>query len=308
MHLINLTAEPTGLLHSWLPHDLEPDTVVFLPDACPGKSPLPTGSVARTHQPDWRRFAVSDCGCGMRLLRSDLTLDALTPARWEQLAARLRRNKGGLGDLGGGNHFVDALLPYDDAPLHFLVHTGSRAESGHVDALVDSPAAFDREFARVVRWAADNRARVHAELEAVFGPLAVVLDLPHNTIEYLPDGGAIIRKGAVHLRPGDLSIIPSHFLGDAALVRATARIDETLFSMSHGTGRALPRGASKAVAVDIDFATLRRRILIPDSVADASLRSDGPHAYRELDACLALIDPYITVEQRFAPVAYLGHL
>ncbi len=144
MKIINLSAEPIGKLHAWIPHGLEAECVVFLPDACPGKSPLPTGTAVLTRQSDWRRFAVSDCGCGMRLLRSTVPPRDLDPARWDQLADRLRANKGRLGDLGGGNHFLDAVAPYDDGPLHFLIHTGSRSESGHVDAFVDRPEEFDR--------------------------------------------------------------------------------------------------------------------------------------------------------------------
>ena len=59
--ILNLSAEPIGKLHSWLPHGLQAEKVVFLPDACPGKSPLPTGSAVLTFQPDWRRFAVRRC-------------------------------------------------------------------------------------------------------------------------------------------------------------------------------------------------------------------------------------------------------
>jgi len=72
MEITNLSAEPLGKLHSWLPHDLKAEQVVFLPDACPGKSPLPTGTAVLTRQADWRKFAVSDCGCGMRLVRSSV--------------------------------------------------------------------------------------------------------------------------------------------------------------------------------------------------------------------------------------------
>ncbi len=44
MQILNLSAEPTGRLRSWLPHDLSADKVVFLPDTCPDRSsPLPTG-------------------------------------------------------------------------------------------------------------------------------------------------------------------------------------------------------------------------------------------------------------------------
>ena len=53
-----VTNEPEGRLRSWLPNDLQAEEVVFLPDVCPGKSPLPTGTAVFTKQPDWRRFAV----------------------------------------------------------------------------------------------------------------------------------------------------------------------------------------------------------------------------------------------------------
>jgi hypothetical protein len=115
VNIVNLSAEPLWKLHTWIPHGLRAEEIVFFPDACPGKSPLPTGTAVKTRQLDWRRFAISDCGCGMRLLRSDLAADAVNQTRWDELAECLQANKGRLGDLGGGNHFLDALLPYDDA-------------------------------------------------------------------------------------------------------------------------------------------------------------------------------------------------
>lgn len=308
MEIINLSAEPLGKLHSWLPRGLDAERVVFLPDACPGKSPLPTGTAVLTKQPDWRRFAVSDCGCGMRLMRSKVPANGLDLKRWDALADRLRKNKGTLGDLGGGNHFLDALAPYEGDELYFLVHTGSRNESGHVDNLIDQPAEFDDEFARVVAWAAANRATIHEEIEAVFGPLELVLDLPHNSYETLPEGGAIIRKGSVHLRPGELSVIPSHMIGDVVLVRATEKVDGVLNSLSHGTGRKMSRGDCKPLADAFDFTALRRSILLPSGLQDASLRTDGPYAYRVLDECLGLIDGYVETVSRFSVVGYMGHL
>ena len=130
----------------------------------------------------------------MRLVRSSVQPNDLDQARWDKVADSLRANKGVLGDLGGGNHFLDAIVPYEDGPLHFLIHTGSRNESGHVDGLIDMPDKFDREFERVVRWAADNRAEINEKLDLIFGGTEVLLDLPHNTFEQLDDGGVIIRK------------------------------------------------------------------------------------------------------------------
>jgi RNA-splicing ligase RtcB len=308
MQILNLSAEPEWRLRQWLPHDLVAEKVVFLPDACPGKSPLPTGTAVLTRQPDWRRFAVSDCGCGMRLVRSELTPDELTEDIWDGIANKLRNNKGSLGDLGGGNHFLDALSPYEDSRLHLLVHTGSRLESGLIDAYVDHPTAFDREFSRVVSWAEENRATIHAAAESQLGPLALILDLPHNTYEILPEVGAIIRKGAVHLRPGDLNIIPSHMAGDVALVRATSQVGDALNALSHGTGRAMSRADCKPLADSYDFDALRKRVMLPSGIEDSSLRTDGPFAYRDLDACLELLTGFAEVVERFAVVAYMGHL
>lgn len=308
MQLVNLSTEPLGKLHSWLPHDLAAEKVVFLPDACPGKSPLPTGTAVLTRQPNWRRFAISDCGCGMRLLRSNVACRDFDLRRWDAVADRLRRNKGKLGDLGGGNHFLDALEPYEDGPIHFLVHTGSRNESGHVDDLTELPEQFDAEFNRIVGWAVDNRAAIQEALGEVFGPLDLILDLPHNTYELLEGGGVIIRKGSVQLRTGELTVIPSHMSGDIVLGRATDKISEILRSMSHGTGRRMARSECKPLADAFDFGALRKRVLIPTGVADSSLRTEGPFAYRDLDECLSLIQPYVESVARFAVVGYMGHL
>ncbi len=244
----------------------------------------------------------------MRLVRSSVHPKDLDRARWDKVADSLRASKGGLGDLGGGNHFLDAIVPYEDGPLHFLIHTGSRNESGHVDGLIDQPSKFDQEFERVVNWAADNRAAVNEKLDLAFGATEVLLDLPHNTFEQLDDGGVIIRKGSVRLPPGALSVLPSHMSGDVVLVRSKRKVLEILSSMSHGTGRAMSRSDCKPLADAYDFTGLRRSVLIPSGVEDASLRTDGPFAYRDLDECMMLIQDYVDVVTRFGVVGYMGHL
>lgn len=281
---------------------------VFGTYACPGKSLLPTGTVLFTMQEDWRKFALSDCGCGMRLIKSNISPSDLDQQRWDELANRLKAKKGKLGDLGGGNHFLDALKPYDEEFIYFLIHTGSRHESGLVDDLVNKPAQFDREFERIVQWAEDNRAQIHKEVEAVFGETELILDLLHNTFEIQEDGGVIIRKGSVKLESGQLAVIPSHMNGDVVLVRATEKIKDVLNSMSHGTGRKMSRSECKPLADSFDFEQLHSQIMMPSWHDDASLRTEGPFAYRELDECMALIEGYVTEEKRFAVIGYMGHL
>ena len=308
MELINLSSEPVGKLYSWLPHDIQAQKVVYFPDACPGKSPLPTGTAVFTKQSDWRKFALSDCGCGMRLIKSTMNSSDLDQQQWDELANRIIANKGKLGDLGGGNHFLDAILPYDEDLVYFLIHTGSRHESGLVDDLVDEPTKFDKEFNRIVQWAEDNRAQIHKEVDAVFGKTELILDLPHNTFEIQEDGGVVIRKGSVKLEVGQLAVIPSHMSGDVVMVKATDKIKDVLNSISHGTGRKMSRSDCKPLAENFDFDQLRRQILMPSWHDDSSLRTEGPFAYRDVDECLGLIYGYVTEQKRFSVIAYMGHL
>ncbi len=85
MKIINYSAEPIGKLYGWLPNDLEAEKVIFFPDACPGQSPLPTGTVVFTKQENWRKFAISDCGCGMLLAKSSIKQGDFNKKDWDNI-------------------------------------------------------------------------------------------------------------------------------------------------------------------------------------------------------------------------------
>lgn len=70
--ILNLSPYTTNELYSWIPHDLKYEKIVFFLDVCLGRSPLPTGTATITRQTDWRKYAVSDIGCGMLMSRSSL--------------------------------------------------------------------------------------------------------------------------------------------------------------------------------------------------------------------------------------------
>lgn len=320
-NLLNLSAEPDQKIYGWLERAdalRSAHTVISLPDTCPGKSPLPTGTGYLTQSAQWRRFAVSDVGCGIAVVRSTLTLADIETEEfrrtWSALCDDLAANRNkGLGDLGSGNHFLDAVCSYTDESICFVVHTGSRAESGIVDHLVDSPARFDTEFERVKGWARDNRAAVLEQVRRRFGafrelyPGIAVLDRDHNHFEEL-DAGVLIRKGAQRVRPGELALVPSNLLDDMVIVRATAQVSETLNCLPHGTGRTMSRSDAKKAAADFDFGEMRRRIIIPDRIEDASLRTEAPICYRRLDDGLSRIRHLVEEQERFVPVAYIGQL
>ncbi len=316
----NLSREPDYTIRQWLTVSgalKVAQRIISLPDTCPGKSPLPTGTALLTATPDWRRFALSDVGCGMAVVRTRFTrADAASDGfrrDWDALCDDLaeRRNKG-LGDLGSGNHFLDAAASHTDGSLCLIVHTGSRKESGLVDDLVDTPRKFDTEFARIRAWARDNRAAVLDIAEKRLGRFRPLydktdrIDRDHNHTEELDGGATLIRKGVQRVAPGELAVIPSNLLDDLVIVRATPAAAEILNCLPHGTGRTMSR--SDAKKVEFDFADLRSRVYIPDRIDNASLRTESPSCYRSLDDGLDCMTRYLDVVERFTPVAYIGQL
>ncbi|MEM1166242.1 MAG: RtcB family protein [Planctomycetota bacterium] len=319
--LVNLSAEPNQVILGWLERAnalVSAKRVVSLPDTCPGKSPVPTGTGYMTDVSDWRRFALSDVGCGIAVVRTSLTFADTTSQgfrdAWDGVCADLgaRRNQG-LGDLGSGNHFLDAVVSYEDESVGLVVHTGSRKESGLVDDLVDRPAEFDREFERIKGWAKSNRDAVLEIAERHLGrfvdlyPGVRSLDRNHNHFEERGDG-VLIRKGSQRVEPGELALIPSNLLDDMVIVRATARVEELMHCLPHGTGRTMSRSDAKRATEAFDFGAMRQTVYIPERITDASLRTEAPICYRALDDGLALVSEYVEVVERLVPVAYIGQL
>ncbi|WP_116128440.1 RtcB family protein [Lewinella sp. IMCC34183] len=307
MKIQNYSAEPLYELYNWIPYGLKAEEIIFFPDACPGKSPLPTGTVVKTYQHDWRRFAVSDCGCGMLLAKSRLSMNDFDKRAWDSVYNDLKKNKGKLGDLGSGNHFLDAIADYNDDSVYFLIHTGSRNESQLVDHLIDKPDEFDVTFESVCQWASDNRSAVLKSVEKYFGKTEVILDKNHNHFEIIDDY-VIIRKGAAKLTPGELTVVPSNMVGDIVTIRGNEEVAKVYNSMCHGTGRTMSRSEAKKLSSSYDYDELRGKIYIPEPIKNESIKTDAPYCYRSLDDCLPLISDLVTVEQRFRPIAYIGQI
>jgi RNA-splicing ligase RtcB len=307
VEIINYSGEPENKVIGWLPAGLKPEKIIFFPDACPAKSTLPTGTVVFTTQENWRGFAVSDCGCGMLLMRSCCNTNDFKKSDWDKIYFDLRANKGKKGDLGSGNHFLIAIQSVADNYIYFLIHTGSRNESGIVDRLVHKQAEFDQAYANACAWAEENRFSVSKTIARYFGDLVTIVDRSHNNIDALHNG-IIIRKGAVRIKPGQLSVIPSSLDGEAVLVRATDKVSASLYSLNHGTGRVMSRSEAKLHTIDYDYESLRQRVYIPDMIRNASIRTEVPLCYRQLNDCLTLIKDLIIIEDRFKSIAYLGQI
>lgn len=308
----NYSGRPLGEGLRLFSKSLHLEKIVLMPDLNPGKTQIPTGSsveLSESKMPDWRRLVLSDIGCGMQVLETDLTWSAFEAHLdiWDSIYPRLKANKGDLGDLGSGNHFVDAAVD-DNEKIYFVVHTGSRNEAKKAADVVDNPSKFDKTYAQIQDWARQNRDTVRYLLEEAYGQTSLLFDQPHNTFTHQGDR-VVIYKGAVNLLPGQQSLIPSSMDTDMVIIEAKeesmARINNAI---AHGTGRVKSRGDSKEDAETYDFEALRKRIHIPDAIPNESILTENPSCYRDLDQVLAQLEDLIVVKNRLHPVAYLGQI
>jgi len=308
MNILNLSNYSIGEIYSNLPNDLECEQLIVFPDFNPSQGALPTGVVIKTFASNWKKFTVSDVGCGIRLVKSTLSKVALNKEKWAQVYYLLRENKGKLGDLGGGNHFLNAVTN-KKGELFFLIHTGSRDESTELDNFINlEDNLFEKEYSRIVNWAFENRSGIVKVLEKVFGKTELVFDKCHNSFEKLADSSVIIRKGSIKVLGNDFAVIPSHLTDRSVLVKCNKRVSEVLNSLPHGTGRILSRSDAKEIGRSYDFDFLRQVILIPDEITDSSLLSEGPYAYNDLKNTLEKTSDYFDIVDVFDNIGYIGHV
>lgn len=136
----------------------------------------------------------------------------------------------------------------------------------------------------------------------------IVLDRPHNTYELMEDGSVLIRKGSVELNPRDITIISSSMDGDMVMVKATDKILNCLNSLFHGTGRKYSRSDAKTYAEQYNYKALRKRIYVLDSISDASIKTEAPFCYRNIDDCMNLLGDIVEEVEGSVPIAYIGQL
>lgn len=308
--ILNLSSEILGKLYNYIPRELDYEKVVFFPDVCIGKSPLPTGTsilIDTNKISNWRKYTLSDVGCGMTLLKSNIEFENFKYSDWDKLYNLLKNNKSNLGQLGSGNHFLDAVIGNDNK-VYFVIHTGSRLEGNNLGDYLDNLNKFDIEYKKIINWAYENRMAIRDIIEKVFGNTKLIMDKVHNSYEIINSNEVIIRKGSVKLLENEITLIPSNMDSDMILVKANNKVNDCLNSLSHGTGRVMSRGDAKEIAKNYDYEALRKRIYIPNGISNDSIKTEAPFCYRNLEDCMSLISNIVIEIDRFTPIAYIGQL
>lgn len=286
---------------------------------------------------DWRRQELRDAlreetrfgvGCEFETPREH---PVMHDHRWRDtqflrdLREKARRQ---LGTSGGGNHFVEFGYAETETGnfLALMSHSGSRgmgskiATRYHRLAKSMLPHAFRRfrelawldldKEAGQEYWTAMNLAGSYAQAnhDCIHDAIAKRLDLKvasvvenHHNFAWreMHDGQSLVvhRKGATPAGRNTLGVIPGDMVAPAFIVQGAGNPD-SLFSASHGAGRAMSRTQAK------------REISMPDAMVylelhDVELMSAGhdelPGAYKDIHEVMAAQTDLVEVLGKFYP-------
>jgi len=241
-----------------------------------------------------------------------------------------------LGTSGSGNHFVEfgslelcagnVLGLPENNYLALLSHSGSRGlgaeiaqhystvarercklprEAQHF-AWLDINSAEGQEYWQCMSLAGDYaqacHERIHANLAKAMGlHVAANVNHHHNFAwkETLPDGREVIvhRKGATPARNGEAGIIPGSMTVAGYLVRGLGQ-PESLYSASHGAGRAMSRQQAKE---SITRSEMNKMLAAAGVTLIGGSVEEAPAAYKNIDSVMDAQVSLVEVHGRFMP-------
>ena len=222
-----------------------------------------------------------------------------------------------LGTLGGGNHFIE--IDVDEKQNRWLlIHSGSRifgahtAEYHEILALRETNAESNIKYLsgdyaadyladiRIVQhYARVNRALMAQTIVEDFFKISIketeYRDSIHN---YIDTEEAVIRKGAISAKKGELLIIPFSMAEGAVLGKGKGN-PEWNNSAPHGSGRKKARTDARSLSLDEYRKEMRG---IWSSVICKDTLEESPMAYKRARDVLDYIGDTVEVEQRLKPL------
>ncbi|QKJ31974.1 RtcB family protein [Mucilaginibacter mali] len=241
-----------------------------------------------------------------------------------------------LGTSGGGNHFVEfgeiemhagnalGLAPKKYVAL--LTHSGSRGLGSAIArhytqvamntcklprhaqqlAWLDMNSESGQEYWLTMTLAGDYAKachdRIHANLLKALGLKAIHIVENHHNFAWkdtLADGQEVIvhRKGATSAHAGEWGIIPGSMITPAYLVTGKG-VGDSLYSASHGAGRAMSRQRAK----DSMTVSAMKKLLTNAGVSlIGGTVEENPLAYKDIDAVIAAQQALVNIEGKFLP-------
>ena len=145
--------------------------------------------------------------------------------------------------------------------------------------------------------------RIHANLLKALGLKAITVVENHHNFAWkdtLADGRAVIvhRKGATPAHIGELGIIPGSITTPAYLVSGKGA-DRSLFSASHGAGRAMSRQKAKE---SITISGMKKLLSNAGVTLIGGSVEENPLAYKDIETVISAQKDLIDIQGRFIPI------
>ncbi|MBP1650122.1 MAG: hypothetical protein H6Q26_279 [Bacteroidetes bacterium] len=241
-----------------------------------------------------------------------------------------------LGTSGTGNHFVEfglITLNEDNALgiaageyLALLSHSGSRGLGAAIAqyytkiamdncklpreaqqlAWLDLDTQAGQEYWMSMQLAGDYAKachdRIHANLLKETGLQALATIENHHNFAWedtlADDRKAIIhRKGATPAHAGELGIIPGSMTTAAYLVSGKG-VPASLYSASHGAGRAMSRTRAKE---NVTMSALKKMLADANVTLIGGSVEENPLAYKDIERVIDAQRELVNIEGRFVP-------
>lgn len=231
-----------------------------------------------------------------------------------------------LGTLGGGNHFIEVSYDEDDV-VWIVLHSGSRnvghsvaghymkvasgstkAKEGHygLDVESDEGQNYITDMDFCLAFALENRKRiVDVSLNEIWHRVRrdgkpetlEFINCHHNHAE-LKDGLWIHRKGATHAEKGMKGIIPGNMRDGSFVVEGKGNPD-SLYSSSHGAGRAMSRKKAKST---ITMEQFRKQLEGITAKVNGHTLDEAPTAYKDIFEIMRLQKDMVDIKHHLKPI------
>ena len=257
---------------------------------------------------------------------------SLSDARLERIAARDGRVQ--FGTLGRGNHFLE-LQADQEGRLWIMLHSGSRAMGQVITAhhvaiaerqsqrrklpWLDSQSLDGQAYLADVNWAVNyaeqSRVAMLQAAERLLGEILAVgllwdtlIHANHNHVRRETHFGRewlVYRKGALPAARGQAGVIPGS-MGTASFHVSGRGCEQSLFSSSHGAGRALSRNDAAAKITPRRLAGELAGVWFDVSVA-RRLCDEAPSAYKDIHKVMRAQKELTRIDRTLRPLlSYKG--
>lgn len=231
-----------------------------------------------------------------------------------------------IASLGGGNHFIE-ISHDEDGHVWVVVHSGSRnvghsvathymklasgtgrASEGHYGFSVKSGDGRDyiTDMKFCLEFALENRKRIIERVLREIYYYAKKGETP-QTLEFInrnhnhaeeKQGLWIHRKGATHAEAGMAGVIPGN-MRDGSFIVVGKGNEESLYSSSHGAGRALSRTQAKDKISMDDF---RAQLEGVTARVERATLDEAPSAYKDIFEIMKLQKNLVEVRRHLLPI------